>query len=136
MQNNPYDDFLKNIAKMVEEIIKDMPDGEHPRFIGCTIIAGSPSDIPAFFAMRGPQTPEGIRCELIESGDRIFITAQVPAEIRSAPYADINPDKVRISMGEEETTVPLPCPVDVIHSYYMVRHGVMDIILKKKDLAP
>ncbi len=37
---NPYDDFLKSLAKMVEDIMNDMPDEEHARFIGCTIIAG------------------------------------------------------------------------------------------------
>ena len=27
MPNNPYDEFLKNLAKMVEEVIRSMPDG-------------------------------------------------------------------------------------------------------------
>ena len=43
---NPYDDFLKNLAKLVEDIIKNMPDSENTRFIGCTIIAGGANGIP------------------------------------------------------------------------------------------
>ncbi|MDD1720014.1 MAG: hypothetical protein LUQ25_08145 [Methanoregulaceae archaeon] len=131
--NNPYDDFLRNIAKLVEEIMKTMPDRENTRFVGCTIIAGTPSDMPMVFHV-GKPVPEEVSFEMIESDDSIFITAEIPPDIESAPYADITPDHVGICIGEQTSTIPFETPVDVIHSFYMVRHGVMDIIIKKRPV--
>ena len=68
---------------------------------------------------------------MIETEDRIFITAEIPPDNRSAVYADIKPTRVEIVAGEQRTGIDLDSPVDLIHSFYQVRHGVMDIILKK-----
>jgi hypothetical protein len=126
---NPYDDFLKNLAKLVEDIMKNMPDQENTRFIGCTIIAGGAGGIPPLF--RPGDEKQGIRYEMIDSEDRIFITAQVPPDTKTAPYADINPDSVRICVDNLIAEIPLKERIDVIHSFYMVRHGVLDIVLRK-----
>jgi hypothetical protein len=126
---NPYDDFLRNLAKLVEDIVKNMPDGENTRFIGCTIIAGGTNGFPQV-----PGTGTGkreIRYETIDSEDRIFITAEIPPGTKNAPYADINPDSVRICVDELDSVIPFEEKIDVIHSFYMVRHGVMDIVLRK-----
>ena len=72
-----------------------------------------------------------IRYEMIETGDRIFITAEIPPGTKNAPYADITPDSVRICIDELNTAIPFEQKIDVIHSFYMVRHGVMDIVLRK-----
>ncbi|MDD1717116.1 MAG: hypothetical protein LUQ45_02550 [Methanoregulaceae archaeon] len=131
MQNNPYDDFMKNLAKMIEEIMNNLPQQDNnPRFIGCTIIAGNPGDLSNLFQNQGDNARE-IQYEVIEADDRFFITAIVPADLKSAPYADIKPDFVRIYMDDMETKIDLPTPGDVIHSFYMVRHGVMDVMIKK-----
>ena len=126
---NPYDDFLKNLAKLVEDIVKNMPDGEDAKFIGCTIITGGTNGFP-----QTPGTTGGrreIRYEMIDTEDRIFITAEIPSGTKNAPYADINPDSVRICIDELNTVIPFEEKIDVIHSFYMVRHGVMDIVLRK-----
>ncbi len=126
---NPYDDFLKNLAKLVEDIVKNMPDGENTRFIGCTIIAGGANGLP-----QGPGIADRkreIRYEMIDTEDRVFITAEIPSGTKNAPYADINPDSVRICIDELNTAIPFEEKIDVIHSFYMVRHGVMDIVLRK-----
>jgi HSP20 family molecular chaperone IbpA len=134
-KQNPYDDFLKSLAKLVEDLMKDLPDEEHGRFIGCTIIAGGTPDTGQFF--KGSRDNERvIQYEIIESEDRIFITTQLPPDIKNAPYADIDPDSVRLSIDDLEARIPLPVRIDVIHSFYMVRHGVMDVVLKKKSTAP
>lgn len=131
MPNNPYDDFMKNLAKMIEEIMTNLPQQDNnPRFIGCTIIAGNPGDLANIFPGQGKPARE-IEYEVIEADDRFFITAIVPSDLKSAPYADIKPDSVRICMDEMEVTIDLPSPGDVIHSFYMVRHGVMDVMIKK-----
>jgi hypothetical protein len=133
-EENPYDDFLKNLAKLVENIIKDMPEGEQARFIGCTIIAGGSGGIPPFYHEEQDDVRE-IKYEVIESEERIFITTQLPPDIKNAPYADIDPDFVRICIDDLNEKIPLPVRIDVIHSFYMVRHGVMDIVLKKKTAS-
>ena len=41
MQNNPggpYDDVFNNLAKIVEDIVKNMPESQHARVVGYTII--------------------------------------------------------------------------------------------------
>jgi hypothetical protein len=130
MPNNPYDDFLKNLAKMVEEVIRNMPEADSARFIGCTIISGTPGEFPAQF-IQDRDVSEELHFEMIETEDRIFITAELPPGNRSAVYADIKPMRVEIVTGEKRTGIDLDSPVDLIHSFYQVRHGVMDIILKK-----
>jgi hypothetical protein len=134
-KENPYDDFLKSLAKLVEDIMKDLPDEEHARFIGCTIIAGGTPESPPFL-QRDQNENREIRYEIIESDDRIFITTQLPPDIKNAPYADINPDSVRLSIDDLDAMIPLHTRIDVIHSFYMVRHGVMDVVLKKKTFPP
>jgi hypothetical protein len=134
-KQNPYDDFLKSLAKLVEDLMKDLPDEDHARFIGCTIIAGGTQDTPPFFQGSGDEQ-EAIQYEVIESDDRIFITTQLPPDIKNAPYADINPDSVRLCIDDLDAQIPLPVGIDVIHSFYMVRHGVMDVVLKKKANHP
>jgi len=134
-KQNPYDDFLKSLAKLVEDLMKDLPDEDHARFIGCTIIAGGTPGTPPLFQEEQDGRRE-ILYEVIESDDRIFITTQLPADIKNAPYADIDPDSVRLCIDDLDARIPLPVRIDVIHSFYMVRHGVMDVVLKKKSNTP
>lgn len=129
--NTPYDDFLKNLAQLVEEIMKNIPDRENARFVECTIITGSPSEMPTVFHIRKPRVEE-IQYEVIDSDDTVFITARIPPDTKSAAYADVQRDHVGIIIGDQSVTIPLEQPADVIHSFYMVRHGVMDIIVRKK----
>ncbi|MDP2795905.1 MAG: hypothetical protein Q8N94_00155, partial [Methanoregula sp.] len=42
--NNPYDDVFNHLAKIVEDIVKNMPDNEHARIVGYTIISRQPLD--------------------------------------------------------------------------------------------
>lgn len=44
MANEPNDDVFRNLAKAMEEMIRNLPGDEPPRFIGCTIISGSGDD--------------------------------------------------------------------------------------------
>jgi hypothetical protein len=131
MPVNPYDDFLKNLARMVEDMIREMPDTDGVRFVGCTIIAGNPGDIPQVIHM-GKNTVEEIEYELVEDENYIFVTGKLPPQSPGAAYADIAPEQVTIIVGEQKAVIPLGDRIDVIHSFYQVRHGVIDIILKKK----
>lgn len=127
---NPYDEFLKNLARMVEDMIRDMPEREGAHFVGYTIIAGKPGDLPRIIPM-GNQDEE-IEFEVIQDETHIFVTGRLPPGAKSAAYADIATDSVTIVVGEKKASIPIETPIDIIHSFYQVRHGIIDIVLKKK----
>ena len=135
MQNNPngpYDDVFSNLAKIVEEIVNNMPESQNARIIGYTIITRqSSSEDPVVCHFDSLEDDEDIPYEVMESDDQIFITADLPADPKNAPYADIEPDRVRIIVDDKSVTVMLDHTVDRIHSYYRIHRGVMDITLKK-----
>lgn len=135
MQNNPngpYDDVFANLAKIVEDIVKNMPENQQARVIGYTIITrhtlgGDPEIIRSGI----PDDDGEVPYEVVETDDDLFITAALPADLRNAPFVEIEPDRVRICVDDRTTTVMLPHPVDRIHSTYRVHRGVMDISLRK-----
>ena len=135
MQNNPngpYDDVFSNLAKIVEDIVKNMPESQHARIIGYTIITRQPSsDDPRVYHFDSPEDDDDVPYEVMESDDQIFITATLPSELKNAPYADIEADRVRIIADDKSVTVMLDQTVDRVHSYYRVHRGVLDITLKK-----
>ena len=135
MQNNPggpYDEVFKNLAKIVEDIVRNMPENEQARVIGYTIITRhTDGSDPEVFPL-GPLDDDGeIPYEVLETDEDLFITATLPADPQNAPTAEIEPDRVRICVDERVTTVMLPHPIDRIHSTYRIHRGVMDIALKK-----
>jgi hypothetical protein len=138
MQNNPngpYDDVFSNLAKIVEDIVKNMPDSQHARIVGYTIISRQPSsDDPQVYQFDSPEDDDDIPYEIMESDDQIFITATLPSDLKNAPYADIEADRVRIIADDKVVTVMLEQTADRIHSYYRVHRGVLDITLKKVKL--
>ena len=135
MQNNPgspYDEVFNNLAKIVEEIVKNMPENQHARIVGYTIITRNPSNgEPGVFRMVEPDDEAEIPYEVVESEDMIYITAIMPAVYKNAPLVDIQPDKVYVGIDNREITIMLDQPIDRIHSSYRVHRGVMDITLKK-----
>ncbi|MFA5266440.1 MAG: CS domain-containing protein [Methanoregula sp.] len=135
MQNNPngpYDDVFSNLAKIVEDIVKSMPESENARIVGYTIITRQPSsDDSCMCHFDSAEDDDDILYEVMESDDQVFITATLPADLKNAPYADIEPDRVSIIADDKSVTITLDNPVDRIHSYYRVHRGVLDITLKK-----
>ena len=135
MQNNPngpYDDVFNNLAKIVEDIVKNMPDSQHARIVGYTIITRHASNgDPEIYRAGQPDDDGEIPYEVVESDDMIYITATVPSLQKNAPSVDIQPESVHIGIDNREVTIMLSHPIDRIHSYYRVHHGVMDFTLKK-----
>ena len=105
MQNNPtgpYDDVFANLAKIVEDIVKNMPESQHARIIGYTIITrqANGGDPEMFHA--GMQDDDGeVPYEVVETDTDLFITAKLPADPKNAPIADIEISCVRIDRGRE-----------------------------------
>lgn len=131
-ENNPYDDIFANISKIVEEIVKNMPEHQHARIIGYTIVTRGRGEEPRVFRIgEKDDDDETLPCEVVESDDTIFVTAKIPPDPKHAPYVDIQVNAVRIFVDDYETTIPFEHPIDVLHSHYRVHRGVMDITLKK-----
>ena len=60
------------------------------------------------------------------------MTARVPSDLRTAPYVDIQPRQIRIVMDDRVAEIEMPAPIDIRHSFYQVRHGVMDVSCRKR----
>ena len=135
MQNNPnspYDDVFNNLAKIVEDIVKNMPDNHHARIVGYTIITRHPSNgDPEVFRSGDPGDDEEIPYEVVESDDMIYITVTMPANPKNAPSIDIQTNNVHVCIDNRDITIMLDKPIDRIHSYYRIHRGLMDITLKK-----
>ena len=135
MQNNPggpYDDVFSNLAKIVEDIVRNMPESQHARIIGYTIITRQTgTGDPEIFRIGAPEDDGEVPYEVVETDNEIFITAELPADLKNAPFADIETQCVRIVADDRITTIMLEGPVDKVHSYYRTHRGLMDISLRK-----
>jgi len=135
MQNNPggpYDDVFKNLARIVEDIVKNMPESQNARIIGYTIITRqADSGDPEVFRLNSPEDDGEVPYEVVETDNDLFITAELPSDLKNAPFADIETQCVRIIADDRITTIMLDGPIDRIHSYYRVHRGIMDISLRK-----
>jgi HSP20 family molecular chaperone IbpA len=129
--SNPYDDVFSNISKIMEEIVKSMPEHQHARIVGYTIITRGSNEPPAVFRLGRDDDDDDIPYEAVETDDTIYITAEMPPNPKNAPFADIRVTSVRICVDNRQTTIVLDHPVDVIHSWFRLHRGVLDITLKK-----
>lgn len=131
MANNPYDEMFRNIARLMEKILSEMPL-QDPKIIGFTIIGGSPEGAPYLdLSEDGESEPD---VEVVEGDDCIYITAVADARADSAPYVTFQEDSVTLCTGgDEETVIDLECEIDVPHSFYHVQHGVIDAVCPKKS---
>lgn len=135
--NSPYDDVFSNLAKIVEDIVKNMPENQHARIVGYTIITRQPSsEDPRICHFDPPADDDGIPYEVVESEDQIFITAILPPDPKNAPYVDIDSDRVHVFVDTRSVTIMLDHTVDRVHSFYRVHRGLMDITLKKAKQLP
>ena len=129
-QDNPPDDIYTDLKELVEEIIRHMPGHECAHIIGYAIIPPAPFLPPMAFRTIGD---DGYRLayETIESDESVFITARLPPGTRIPVYVEIVQGTVRIYLDERAATISTNFPVDVTHSHYSVRNGVLDIVLMK-----
>lgn len=83
--NGPYDDVFNSLAKIVEDIVRSMPDHQNARIVGYTIITRQPgSEGQEVFAEATPYDEE-TPYEVTESDDTIFVTADIPRVQRIPP---------------------------------------------------
>ncbi len=130
MVNNPYDEMIRNIAKIMERLLNNLPLDDH-RVIGFTIVTG-PGDAPPY---SDPADEEEVESdfEIIEGEDCFYITAVVDARAPGAPFVTFQEDSVILCTGgDKETIIELDCEIDISHSFYNVQHGVIDAVCRKK----
>jgi hypothetical protein len=132
MPNEPNDDLFKNFAKVMEDILSNLSLDENTRFVGCTIITGQGGE-PRFIPLDEfeAEMPDDIDYEMIESPDRIYITAEISPEAEAIPDIDIQPDTVKISIDGKEAVIELPCLIHAGQSFSNIKNGVIDIICEK-----
>lgn len=128
-QGNPYDEILKNIRKVMEELMKDLNRAGDHRIVGYTIVVGPDSMVHAI--RPDIVNMAGMECELVETEDWIFIAAELPPDLPAAPEVDIQPEEVRIRIGSVMKQVPLPARIDIKHSFYDIHRRVLDIACRK-----
>ncbi|MBN1431678.1 MAG: heat-shock protein Hsp90 [Methanomicrobiaceae archaeon] len=132
MPNEPNDDLFRNFAKVMEDIISNLSLDENSRFVGCTIITGHGGE-PRFIPLDEfeDEDQDDIDYEMIESPEKIFITAEMSPDAEIAPEIDIQPDIVKINMDGREVLIELPCLVHTGQSFSKIRNGIIDIICEK-----
>ena len=131
MANNPYDEMFRDIARLMERILSEMPL-QDPRIIGFTIISGAPEGAP--YLDLSEEEDDESAVEVVEGDECIYITAVADARADGAPYVTFQEDSVTVCTGgDEETVIDLECEIDVPQSFYNVQHGVIDAVCPKKS---
>jgi hypothetical protein len=130
-QDNPPDDLYAAVSEVVEEIIRHFSEHGHTRIIGYSVIPPGPSMPPVVFGVSGDGDRHRLPYETIETDDVLFITAQLPSDVKKQPCVKITPDAARIFIDNLEAAILVRFPVDVPYSHFSVRNGVLDITLRK-----
>ncbi|MHC1626230.1 MAG: alpha-crystallin domain-containing protein [Methanoculleaceae archaeon] len=127
---NPYDEFVQNFTKILEDLIKQLPVDRTPNFVGCTIITGPGSHTSPPGENTGKNADEDY--EIIETNDRIFISLELEPDIPGPPEIHFHEGGVTITIGDEEDDIDLDCAIDTASSFYTIQNGVLDIICYKR----
>jgi len=130
MANNPYDEFVQNFTRIMEELIEQLPAERTPNFVGCTIITGSGD--PASSPHDDGCTESDEDYEVIETSDRVFISAEIPPDISDIPRVLFRERGVTLVLEGDEEEIDLECSIDTDSSFYTVQNSVLDIICYKR----
>jgi hypothetical protein len=136
MQNNPYDDLLKSLAKLLEQMsgleqnmrfLQGQPP-ETPRIIGCAIITGGGNGVGN---TRTLSNQVELPYELVDAGDTAYMTIQLPSSITVEPGVTIQEEQVIITAAQTTAPVTLGFRINPAESTCSVRNGVIDLVLAK-----
>ena len=130
-QDNPYDAIFSALTEILAEMIRNMPDHQRVRVTGFSLVSPGSSTPPMVFRLVGGDERRRFPYEAIESDNFIFITAQLPSNLKSTPHVEIMQDALHVFVDERVAVIKIQTPVDVIHSHFTVHHMVLDITLKK-----
>jgi len=134
MSNNPYDDLLKNLARLIEQVAgldQDMHhpgdnDFETPHILGCAIITSGTADqeIPL-------KKPFEVGYEIVDAGDVAYLTIALPSSLSTLPEIEFDEDKVFITAGGARAPIELAFRILPESCSFTIMNGVVDITLVK-----
>lgn len=139
MSNNPYDDLLKNLARLIEQVtgleqnmrhLTDMQT-DKPHIIGCAIISGNISHNQEIPCRKGLE----VQYEIVDAGDVAYLTIGLPGSLSNAPEIEFTEDTVFITASGSRAPVELGFQVIPESCSYSIINGVIDATLVK-DTSP
>jgi len=141
MLNNPYDDLLKNLVRLLEQItsleqnMQKMQDGAgmKPGIIGCAIITGGLS--PHHYQQEQSQKT-GLSYEMVDAGQTAYLTVQLPAHLSDTLCVEFSEQKCHISTQGLSGNIELQFPIVPETSDWTFCNGVLDVVLEKKPPEP
>ena len=137
MPNNPYDDLLKNLARLIEQVtgleqnmrtLHDMQQ-DPPRFIGCAIISGGVSQDQEIPCRRSVE----VQYEIIDAGDVAYLTIALPSSLSEIPDIEFTEEKVVVRAGGTCAPVELGFRINPESCSFSMKNGVVDVTLVKQD---
>jgi hypothetical protein len=131
MPSNTDDEIYRDLARLLEHMLRSLPTPEPGQVVGFTVMTGTAPVDPRAYGYSDDDSDE-IDYECVEGREDVFVTARVPSDLRTAPYVDIQPRQIRIVMDDRVVEIEMPAPIDIRHSFYQVRHGVMDVSCRKR----
>ncbi len=134
-QDNPPDDLYSALSEVVEEIIRHFSEQGRPRIIGYTILSPGPSLPPVPFSLAGDGDRHRLPYETIDTDEVLYITAHLPPGLRNPPYVRIMENAARVFLDNRVASIRVKFPVDVPGSYFSVRNGVIDIVVRKRAMS-
>lgn len=151
---NEFDDIIDDLNRIIREILRSMMDGEGlPAIYGFSVVR-EPGEEPkivridkdpeellsGFFGMLRMQEPpiEPV-VELFEDEDKVYVNAEVPDIKEDSIILNFEGDVLRIhgfgkaSKGIYTITTKLPCKVDKSDIDISVKHGILEVVLRKQS---
>jgi hypothetical protein len=140
MPNNPYDDLLKSLVKLLEQItsleqnMRKMQNGvpTKPGIIGCAIITGGLTPPDHGPQTHGQQQKMGLTYEMVDAGTTAYLTVQLPPDLADEPFVEFDERKCNISTKGLTGSIDLQFPIIPETSTWTFCNGVLDVVLEKK----
>ncbi len=137
MQNNPYDDLLRNLARLIEQVAGLEQNMRSPQdrqqdnthIIGCAIITGGiplDQEIPI-------RKPFEVAYEIIDAGDVAYLTVALPSSLSTLPVIDFSEETVFITAGSSRAPIALAFRVIPDSCSFRLLNGIVDITLVKAE---
>lgn len=138
MSDETGDDIIRNIAKVVENILENLQKEGNTRFIGCTVISG-PDGEPRIFSRDIPSgrvkaDSRELEYEIVEGEDVVYITVEVPFDISDMPRIDVSGRSVHLGFELIDYNIDLPCAVRSSGITKHLSNGVLDIVCSKEPV--
>ncbi|MFH0967174.1 MAG: hypothetical protein V1862_05785 [Methanobacteriota archaeon] len=138
MQNNPYDDLLKNLARLIEQVtgleqnmrnLHEMQN-ETPHIIGCAIITSG--------APQNQEIPFGrsfeVHYEIVDAGEIAYLTVALPSTLPGVPGVEFGEEAVYITAAGSRAPVQLGFRLNPGSCSFSIKNGVVDATLIKEEI--